>query len=77
MSGPERNKRQLTGEDADLVHLPGLGAHDHQTFCGHCWVTGVTYEETTDPVTCPGCIRAADEAHVLLKKLLRQGLWRG
>lgn len=74
--GTERNRRQVTGEDAGKVHLPGLDAHDHQTFCGHCW-SGETYEETTDPADCPGCLRAADEAYVLLRKLLKQGLWRG
>lgn len=75
--GTDRNKRQTLGEDAGLVHLPGLDAHDHQTFCGHCWMTGAVYEDTTDPATCPGCLRAAEEAHQLLGKLLRQGLWLG
>jgi hypothetical protein len=75
-----QNKRQLNGEDEGVIHLPGLGAHDHQTFCGHCWHFeehgGVTlYEFTDDPATCPGCQKAAAEASKLLSAIKRRRLW--
>lgn len=58
-------RKQLTGEDAGKVHLRGMDAHDHATFCGHCW-TGVQYEDTLESVDCPGCLRAIAQARELL-----------
>lgn len=66
-----RNLRQARSSDrhdpVGLVHLPGLEAHDHETFCGYSW-SGNDYEDTTDPVTCPGCLRAAEQARKLLRE---------
>lgn len=76
------NKRQLNGEDAGLIHLPGLDAHDHSTFCGHCWNSDggwsnipIKYENVSLPATCPGCLRAAAEAQALLTRAKRRKLW--
>jgi len=67
------NKLQLTecGEtpdagEAGTVHLPGMDAHDHTTFCGYCW-TGIRFEDTDKVVTCSACIRAAKEASEIIR----------
>ena len=69
-----RKLKQLDGEDKGLVHLKGLNAHDHQTFCGHSWETVrgyysslVRYEETTEAISCPWCINAIREAREVLR----------
>jgi hypothetical protein len=75
------NRRQDIGEAAGLIHLQGLAAHDHQTFCGQSWETDkhgrmVQYEDTTEPATCPMCLSAAQEAHELLQHARKRGLWK-
>jgi hypothetical protein len=43
------------------VHLPGLGATDTQTLCGHSWPDdGI--EETEDVADCKSCLAALAEA---------------
>lgn len=66
------NRRQVKSgpssspEEVGRVHLPGIDAHDHETFCGFCW-SGNVYEDTEDPVDCRGCIGAATESMLVLK----------
>lgn len=60
-SGDHRDRAEI-----GTVHMRGMDAHDHETFCGYHW-SGNMYEDTEDPVTCPGCLRAANEARALLK----------
>lgn len=66
------NRRQTNGKDKGAIHLPGMDAHDHQTFCGYCWnsedfVGFITFEDTESAVTCPGCIEAASQALEILR----------
>lgn len=38
------------------THVPGSGACDFLTLCGHCWPTGCDIWETTEKtITCNGC----------------------
>ena len=74
------NRRQLNNEGEGLIHLPGMDAHDHQTFCGHCWHSSeqgepTRYEVTMEPATCPSCLRAFREATQLLAGLKRWKLF--
>jgi hypothetical protein len=67
------NRRQINGDQAGAVHLPGISELDAQTFCGHNWnfVEGtrehIQYQDTEDSVSCLSCIRAATEAKEILR----------
>lgn len=52
-------------EDVGLVHLPGIGQYEHETLCGYS-LSGNKYEETADPISCTGCLRAAKQAREIL-----------
>ena len=52
--------------ESGLIHLLGMDAHDHETFCGFCG-SGNAYEDTDEPADCPGCLRAVREADGIIR----------
>lgn len=72
-------RQQLNGEEAGVVHFCGSDAQgEHSTLCGHSMnfnerasrydgQRSITYTDTSeDPVTCPVCLRAADQVLQIL-----------